>query len=229
MAKEMSARSRADYGIDAPGVVRNNLGIGLVLVVAAIVLLSLPGLGGWIGTIASLLLFVGLALLLTGLLMVWGSRSGKLRIRDRLLGQIPWRGDEHILDVGCGRGLMLNNAARQTLANARAEGVGERVDLATADMRAMPFPDGSFDVITTSWAIHNISTREGRAQAIAEILRVLRPGGWLALADIERIDEYIEALELAGVEAIQRSRPYYIFAIPTHTLLARKPENSPPP
>jgi arsenite methyltransferase len=249
MTNRSTAPSRADYGIDAPGVVRNNLVIGIVLVAAAIGMLKLPEalLAGWSATIASVILFVGLSLLLTGAIMVWGSKSGKLRIRDRLLDQIPWRGDETILDVGCGRGLMLNGAARrapkgsafgldlwrgedqsgnaagQTLANARAEGVAGRATLTTADMRAIPFPDAAFDVITTSWAIHNIPEREGRVQAVREILRVLRPGGWLALADIDRIDEYIETLDLAGVEKIKRSRPYYVFAIPTHTLLVQKP------
>jgi SAM-dependent methyltransferase len=249
MANDLSVRRRADYGQDAPGVVRGNLGIGLALCILAVGLLSLPptALAGWGGTAAVILLFAGLSLVLTGLLMIWGSRSGKLRIRDRLLGQVPWRGDERILDAGCGRGLMLNGAARraprsrafgvdiwrsvdqsgnaasQTLSNARAEGVAGRVAIATADMRAMPFPDQCFDVVTTSWAVHNIPERAGRTQAIREILRVLRPGGWLALADIERIDEYIETLELEGVTQIQRSRPYYIFAIPTHTLLVQKP------
>jgi SAM-dependent methyltransferase len=249
MTDRSTAARRADYGIDAPGVVRNNLGIGLVLVAVAIGMLFLPAdaLAGWGATVASVLLFVGLSLLLTGAIMVGGSKSGKLRIRDRLLDQVPWRGDECILDVGCGRGLMLNGAARrapqgrafgldlwrsedqsgnaagQTLANARAEGVADRVALTTGDMRAIPFPDVTFDVISTSWAIHNIPEREGRAQAVREILRVLRPGGWMALADIERIDEYVETLDLAGVENIKRSRPYYVFAIPTHTLLLQKP------
>jgi arsenite methyltransferase len=249
MKNHSTAPRHADYGIDAPGVVRNNLAIGLVLIAAAIGLLNLPAaaLFGWGATVAVVGLFVGLSLILTGAIMVWGSKSGKLRIRDRLLDQIPWRGNERILDVGCGRGLMLNgaahrapkgrafgldlwrgedqsgNAAGQTLANARAEGTAERVALTTADMRVIPFPDATFDVITTSWAIHNIPERAGRAQTVNEILRVLRPGGWLALADIERIDEYVETLDMAGVENLKRSRPYYVFAIPTHTLLVQKP------
>jgi hypothetical protein len=39
-------------------------------------------------------------------LMVRSSRTGKLRERDRLLDALPWRGDERVLDVGCGRGLL---------------------------------------------------------------------------------------------------------------------------
>ena len=53
------------------------------------------------------------ALLLTAGFMLWGSKSGKLRVRDRLLATIPWRGDERVLDVGCCRGLLLCGAARR--------------------------------------------------------------------------------------------------------------------
>src|SRR5262245_50202181 len=54
---------------------------------------------------------VALACGLTGLGMVWYSYFGKLRMRERLLDRVPWRGDERVLDVGCGRGLMLLGAA----------------------------------------------------------------------------------------------------------------------
>jgi arsenite methyltransferase len=249
MAQEQ-ARKRTDYGIDAPGVVRNNLliGVGLTGVGYWLLLQPAAALGGWGGTLGAVLLLVGISFIVTGGIMLVGSRSGKLRVRERLLAQVPWRGDERVLDVGCGRGLLLvgaakraprgrvfgldvwhsvdqaNNSAGATLANAQAEGVSARVALATADMRAIPYPEACFDAITSSWAIHNIPTREGRAQAVHEILRVLRPGGWIAIADIERIDEYVDLLQAAGMSQLVRSRPYYIFAIPTYLLVARKAE-----
>ena len=40
--------------------------------------------------------------------------------------------------------------------NARLEGVAERVEVHTADMRKIPFPDGSFDTVLSMNAIHNI-------------------------------------------------------------------------
>ena len=45
--------------------------------------------------------------------MLWSSKIGKLRARDELIGAIPWRGDEQVLDVGCGRGLLLIAAAKR--------------------------------------------------------------------------------------------------------------------
>lgn len=47
----------------------------------------------------------------------------------------------------------------------------------TGDMRALPYPDQAFDVIASMTAIHNVPDREGRAQAIREMWRVIKPGG----------------------------------------------------
>jgi ubiquinone/menaquinone biosynthesis C-methylase UbiE len=132
---------------------------------------------------------------------------GKLRIWERELDQIGLKGDEHLLDLGCGRGAVLIEAARRlptgravgadlwsgrdqsgnspeaTLANAAAAGVADRVEVHTADMTALPFADGSFDVVTSALAIHNIPSPEGRYRAVDEAVRVLRPGGQLLIAD----------------------------------------------
>src|SRR5262245_53025162 len=99
---------RANYGLDAPAVVRNLfVAGGLALVVPL-----LAALGLWSGVVgpvhlAPAGLCAGLALTLTGAWMVYSSKIGKVRARERLLDCRAWRGDEAVLDVGCGRGLML--------------------------------------------------------------------------------------------------------------------------
>jgi ubiquinone/menaquinone biosynthesis C-methylase UbiE len=132
---------------------------------------------------------------------------GKLRIWERVLDQAGLKGDERLLDLGCGRGAVLIAAARRlpaghaagadlwtkdqsgnspeaTLANAAAAGVADRVEVHTADMTALPFADGSFDVVTSAMAIHNIPSPEGRYRAVDEAMRVLRPGGQVLIADV---------------------------------------------
>jgi SAM-dependent methyltransferase len=262
-AAATSGRS-ADYGLDAPGVVRNLFlvaGAGLVLVI-------LRATGIWPGVLrASLggvtLVFplakmgewAGAGCLAMGVWMVWSSRVGKVRDRERLLDAIPWTGAERVLDVGCGRGLMLVGAAKRlesgravgvdiwqaedlsgnradaTLENARLEGVADRVDVKTADMRRLPFEPATFDVVVSSKAIHNVYSAEGRAEAIREIARVLKPGGRALIDDIRHGSEYAAELARAGCGDVRRLDSRAASALSTAmtfgslrpaTLLARK-------
>src|SRR5436309_10361526 len=225
MQQQRASAARPDYGIDAPGVVRN-----LALAGAACLALALVGYLALSSTepgLAVALLHTGLwpgvGLLSAAAVMLWGSTCGKLRMRDRLLGGLPWRGDEAVLDVGCGRGLLLVGAAKrlatgkavgidlwraedlsgnqrdQTWANAQAEGVAERVEIQDGDARRLPFADAAFDVVVSSSALHNIEDAAGRSQALREIVRVLRPGGRVAIFDIRHTAEYVRVLGEAGL------------------------------
>jgi SAM-dependent methyltransferase len=232
---------RADYGIDAPGVVRNFLVGALVCLVAAILANRL------LPWLVFPLACIGTTFALQAIVMLWGSKVGKLRLRDRMLDALALRGDERVLDVGCGHGLMLLGAAKRlttgraigidlwqkedqagnslaaTLENARREGVADKVELHDGDARNMPFPDASFDVVLSSWAIHNIYDREGRAKALREIVRVLKAPGRLTLVDIRHTAEYVDELTKTGLQLVQRSSPNFLFVIPSHVVTAEKP------
>jgi arsenite methyltransferase len=155
---------------------------------------------------------------------------GKFVVWAELLERLHLRADERILDMGCGRGAVLlmaaqylttgravgvdlwrsadqsGNSADAARRNAIAEGVADRVELHTGDMTALPFEDQSFDVVVSSLAIHNISGIVGRAKAISEAVRVLRPGGRLMIADIRGTGQHNAQLAKIGMNAIARRR-----------------------
>ena len=93
---------------------------GGTLAVIALLLWYMNGVAA--NAIASILVSIGVAFLITGAVMVWSSRVAKLKLRDRVLDAITWRGDEKVLDVGCGPGLMLIGAAKR-LKSGKATGI----------------------------------------------------------------------------------------------------------
>ncbi|WP_170932572.1 class I SAM-dependent methyltransferase [Desulfosporosinus sp. FKB] len=148
-------------------------------------------------------------------------------------------GNEHILDVGCGRGLYLIGAAKRlvtgkiigidiwqgedlsgnhmenTINNAIVEGVRDKIEIETADMRKMPFTSENFDMVLSSFAIHNIYETLERKKALLEIARVLKVGGKLCIIDMRYSDEYTRVFEENGICEIKRFRTSLIFPIAT--------------
>jgi SAM-dependent methyltransferase len=234
---------RPDYGLDAPAVVRNLFLVGVTGLSAWAVVTSLVSYGRVrvptpVLGLSGMAFGTGFLCIVMGIWMIWESKVGKMRGRDRLLELITWSGRERVLDVGCGRGLMLIGAAKRlttgtatgidiwqsedltgnrpeaTLENARREGVRDHVDVQTADMRKMPFPSDSFDVVVSRAAIHNIYNARDRAQAIREIARVLKPGGRAVIDDIRHHREYTIVFAQNGCTDVRRvgSIVVYLFA-----------------
>ena len=90
-------------------------------------------------------------------------------------------------------------------------------------MTQLPFDDGSFDVVVSSIAVHNIEERAGWARAIEEAARVLRPEGRLAIADIRATREYEATLRRLGwhVVAVRSLGPGMWFGLFNRTALVR--------
>lgn len=237
-------RPKADYGIDAPQVVLGLVvfgSIALSLAVASRAFLG-PRQPWFLIGLAS-----GSSLLLTALVMVWGSKVGKLAVRDRVLDRLALRGDELVLDAGCGRGLLLIGAARRlttgkaigvdvwqtedqsgnspdiTQQNARAEGLEPRVEIKTADVRQLPFDSNTFDLVVSSWMLHNLYDPNERSKAVRELMRVLKPGARIVIIDIRHTVEYAGLLREGGLEEVRRTGPNFTFVTPSFTLWAKKP------
>lgn len=214
---------RPDYGIDAPGLATGFLAGGIGAFALALLIWEFWRGSLLVGILTAILAFGGLYLSGMGCLMVVWSKHIKLKTRETMLDYVIWRGNEQVLDVGCGRGLMMVGAAKRltsgkatgidiwqakdqsgngpkgALENAVLEGVSDRVHIETGDMRALPFANGSFEVVMSHWAVHNLEQVDDRATALREMMRVLRPGGSLILADIEHREAYMAALKNMGV------------------------------
>jgi SAM-dependent methyltransferase len=187
-----------------------------------------------------------------GFLFLLYVKVGKFRHRDFMLGMHAWRGDEQVLDVGCGRGLLLAGAAKRisqlhgtghatgidiwsntdmaansavaTERNLELEGVRQLCTLVSRPAQDMPFGDGSFDLVISNLCLHNIYDRGARRQAVGQIARVLRPGGAAILSDYKLTREYAQQLRELGLSVSRRRDSFMTTFPPLTVVIARKPQ-----
>jgi SAM-dependent methyltransferase len=246
-----SSPVKPNYGVDAPNVLRNLFLIGALCVLLVFVTPRVWHLGHVDVTLHPTLAWTGGFLLVEAALFLLYVKFGKFRHRDFMLSLHPWRGDEQVLDVGCGRGLLLAGAAKRlaalggqghatgidiwsnvdmggnseaaTLHNLHLEGIESRCTLVSAGAQEMPFADATFDVIVSNLCLHNIYDRPTRLQALHQIARVLKPGGIAILSDYKRTGEYAAELRKAGLSVELRWGSFLTTFPPLRVVIARKP------
>jgi arsenite methyltransferase len=235
---------REEYGIDAPGVVRTLGILGVALLICGVLPRSIPG-----ATVLHNFWPSGLSVLAACAWMLASSLWLKKRVMRALLQQRNWCGNERVLDIGCGRGLVAIEAARHVpkgmvhgidiwqtkdlsgnspkaiLANATAAGVTDRLTIDTGDARKLPYADESFDVVLSMTAIHNIPDAAGRRDAIAEAWRVLRPGGQILIFDIRYAKTYFRQLKAQGADEAVLKGPIILWGPVGWRFTATKPND----
>lgn len=141
-------------------------------------------------------------------------RDGALK--RLVLQQAGISAGDRVLDVGCGTGTLAAAAARRApgaaitgldadpaiLNQARRRAAREGLELGfdEAMSTALPYPDGSFDLVLSTLFFHHLGD-EDKSRTATEIIRVLRPGGRLVVGDLGRAHD--PSMRLAARVTVQ--------------------------
>jgi arsenite methyltransferase len=237
------------YGIDDPRTIIELFVAGALAIAVGIIISAYTSASNPRAADTALLVGpgVGFLILVVAVALFWSSRLGKARELVKLIDDIPWGGDEVVLDLGCGRGLAMVTAAkrlrdgyavgvdvwskarvwgndpRSIFANAVLEKVESRVSPVKGFAAQLPFPDRSVDVILSSVSVHNVVPRKQRKALFAEMARVLKDGGRVGILDQGNGTEYADLLNKSGLRDIQMHRLRFSSFPPFHVVQARKP------
>ncbi len=123
------------------------------------------------------------------------SKKGAIDLTKKLLKFVELNGKQDFLEAGCGNGLVTKYLAEKygasvtgididpqqiELARKEAEGM-QNISYLEADTTSLPFEDRKFDIVLSFGVLHHI---ENWLDALKEIKRVLKPGGYFLYADI---------------------------------------------
>jgi hypothetical protein len=123
LAKQYTNSKAVNYGIDGPIFVFNTFVIGCFLFFGGLAIALQTNRSTFYAVLSAPAIVAGAICFWIGATILWGSLVGKLRLRDKLLADLNLRGDEKILGVGCGHGLLLVAAAKQLDKGGKAFGV----------------------------------------------------------------------------------------------------------
>ncbi len=242
LPKRLGASTHLTYGLDAPGPQWFLLFTSLLTGLSGFLALKFGAewhLTGFLGLLAFFLAALWVW-------MVWSAFKGKILAVENFIKGLELKGGEKLLDVGCGRGFILIEAAKKlprgratglddwsqfdiyannpgkTWENAGLEGVSDRVKVDTADMRKLPYASNAFDRVTAHLSLHRLKNRADRKRALAEMKRVLKPKGMLALQDFKYLRQTREDLKALRFKNIKVSKYKLFFFPPVKRVIAYK-------
>ncbi|MBN1330932.1 MAG: class I SAM-dependent methyltransferase [Candidatus Heimdallarchaeota archaeon] len=147
------------------------------------------------------------------------------QIHNQLIKKLLWDGHGKCLEIGCGSASIAIKLAKkiptasivasdywgktpfeynekQCQANARIEGVADKIEFQFADATCLPFEDESFDAVISNLTFHEVRRFSGkdRYKLLLEALRVLKKGGYFAFQDV-----FLVKFAFGGFEHLEES------------------------
>lgn len=198
------------------------------------------------GLIGSMTALIAVCLLFAAANFLYSAVPLRWEISQRMLSAVTdWSNVKTALDVGCGRGILLNAVALQlkkqgssgrvvgldekrsitlrTLRTAGLEGVQEYVTCREGDVKRLPFRDDYFDVVVSGAAIRRAGSKEERERVVGEMVRVLKPGGVGVVWDLQHVPEYVRKLQDLRMDEIRVSERVTAYMVSSHIVSFRKP------
>jgi len=147
---------------------------------------------------------------------------------------------DRVLEAGCGTGTLTLTAKEHTglkgevvgidaspealdIARDKAARAGMSITFQHALIEDIPYPDDQFDVVLSSFMIHHLPSDDARRQGLAEVYRVLKPGGRLLILDGESSNRKLrQMMEEAGFTDVEVDRRWLILS--SVRGIAAKPE-----
>ncbi|KAF2314293.1 hypothetical protein GH714_025127 [Hevea brasiliensis] len=131
-----------------------------------------------------------------------------------------WSSVKLALDIGCGRGILLNAVATQlkkTGSSGRVVGLDRSKRTSLSTLRTANMEGKEYGHRTVEAAAE-------RMRALGEMVRVLKPGGIGVVWDIVHVPEYVRRLQELKMEDIRVSKRVTAFMVSSHIVSFRKPD-----
>lgn len=217
--------NKVNYGFDAPAIMKNLILVGLVILITGFSATHFIQ-NTVLNYIIYLITLVGAILFILGFSMYFYGIKGKFLMRDFMLTKIDWKGNEYVLDIGAGTGLLMNGVAKflttgksigidiwraedlsgntieNAYRNAELENVKDKIEIRTEDARQLSFEENTFDVVVSMFCIHNIDNVKEQEKACFEIARVLKQNGTVLIGDYIPTYQYAKYFQKAGLKVI---------------------------